>query len=95
VASSDLSHYYPATEAERLDEIVQQRLKDFDYEGLWDDIELRRCEACGAGSIVAAMIAAKKMGANKSSVLMYRHSGDVTGDRTAVVGYLAAAFYKG
>ncbi|RKY81146.1 AmmeMemoRadiSam system protein B [candidate division KSB1 bacterium] len=95
VASSDLSHYYPATEAERLDEIVQQRLKDFDYEGLWDDIELRRCEACGAGPIVAAMIAAKKMGANKSSVLMYRHSGDVTGDRTAVVGYLAAAFYKG
>ncbi|HHM23625.1 MAG TPA: AmmeMemoRadiSam system protein B [Bacteroidetes bacterium] len=93
VASSDLSHYYPASEAERMDRRVLDRINAYDYEGFWDDVETRRVEACGAGPIVAAMVAAKKMGANKAEVLMYRHSGDVTGDLSAVVGYMSAAFY--
>jgi hypothetical protein len=93
VASSDLSHYYPASEAERMDRRVADRINNYDYEGFWDDIETHRSEACGAGPIVAAMVAARKLGANKAEVLMYRHSGDVTGDRSGVVGYLAAALY--
>ena len=94
VASSDLSHYYPASEAERMDKLIADRIRAYDYEGLWDDVEMRRAEACGAGPIVAAMVAARKMGANKAEVLMYRHSGDVTGDHSAVVGYLSAALYR-
>ena len=94
VASSDLSHYYPASEAERMDRRVADRINAYDHEGLWDDVEMRRAEACGAGPMVAAMVAARKMGANKAEVLMYRHSGDVTGDRSAVVGYLSAALYR-
>ncbi len=94
VASSDLSHYYPASEAERMDRRIIERINAYDYEGLWDDIETKLVEACGAGPMVATMIASRKMGANKGEVLMYRHSGDVTGDRSAVVGYLSAAFYR-
>jgi len=95
VASSDLSHYYPYEEAKRMDQRVVDRVEAFDYEGLWNDIESRKSEACGYGPMVAAMVAAKKMGANRSAILMYRNSGDVTGDRSAVVGYLSAALYKG
>jgi len=38
------------------------------------------------------MRAARALGANESVVLRYADSGDVSGDKTAVVGYLAAAF---
>jgi AmmeMemoRadiSam system protein B len=94
VASTDLSHFYPAEDAEGKDKKIADRINSFDYEGLWDDIESQFCEACGAGPIVASMIAAKKRGANKSEVLLYQNSGDVTGDHSAVVGYLSAAIYR-
>ena len=95
VASSDLSHYYPALDAEIKDKKVVTRINAFDYEGLWDDIESQSSEACGAGPIVAAMYTAKKRGANKSEVLLYQHSVNITGDHSAVVGYLSAAIHKG
>ena len=94
VASSDLSHYYPAEDAEGKDKKVANRINAFDYEGLWEDVESKSSEACGAGPIVAAMVAAKKRGASKAEVLLYQHSGDVTGDHSAVVGYLSAAIYR-
>jgi AmmeMemoRadiSam system protein A len=40
------------------------------------------------------MLAAKALGANKGKVLKYLNSGDVTGDRSRVVGYGAGVFYK-
>jgi AmmeMemoRadiSam system protein B len=40
------------------------------------------------------MIASKIFGANSSKILNYKNSGDVSGDKSAVVGYLSAAFYK-
>lgn len=94
VASSDLSHYYPASDAEIKDKKVIKHINAFDYEGLWDEIESHACEACGAGPIIAAMHSARKRGANRSEVLFYQHSGHVTGDHSAVVGYLSAAIYK-
>jgi hypothetical protein len=57
------------------------------------NFERRIWEACGGGPIVAAMIAAERLGANGAKVLKYANSGDVTGDKSRVVGYGAAAFY--
>ena len=37
------------------------------------------------------MSAARALGARTGRILKYAHSGDVSGDNTAVVGYLAAA----
>jgi MEMO1 family protein len=34
------------------------------------------------------------MGADKTRVLKYLNSGDVSGDRSAVVGYLSAVIFK-
>jgi hypothetical protein len=48
--------------------------------------------ACGGGPTVAVMRAARALGARDAVVLQYADSGDVSGDKTAVVGYLAAAF---
>jgi AmmeMemoRadiSam system protein A len=43
--------------------------------------------------MVTAMLIARRLGANKSRVLHYANSGDVTGDHSGVVGYMAAALW--
>lgn len=92
VASSDLSHYHPDAEARRLDRKVADAVAAWDYFSLHQMVELGEAEACGAGPIVAAMIAAQRWGGDRAEILHYATSGDVPlGRRDTVVGYLAAA----
>jgi AmmeMemoRadiSam system protein B/AmmeMemoRadiSam system protein A len=93
VASSDLSHFHPYNEAKRLDQVVVDRVNEFDPRGLSNDLAAGKCEACGGGPMVTAMLLARELGANKSRVLHYANSGDVTGDHSGVVGYMAAALW--
>jgi len=93
VASSDLSHFYNYDKAALLDNVVLENVSRFDEEKLFEDLQESRCEMCGGGPVVAMMKAVKKMGANHSEVLLYRNSGDVTGDKSEVVGYMSAIFY--
>jgi len=90
VASSDLSHYYDYETANVMDEICIQDIQRLDAEALADDLENRRCEACGGGTIVACLQAAKSEGLSKASILYHCNSGDTSGDKSAVVGYLSA-----
>ncbi len=92
IASSDLSHFHPYQEAKRLDQVVIDRVSAFDPAGLTTALAERTCEACGGGPMIALMLAAQQLGANKARILHYANSGDVTGDTQGVVGYLAAAF---
>ncbi len=94
VASTDLSHFHPYDTAVRLDRVVLDHIEKFDPEGLALDLERGRCEACGGGPVIAVMLAAKALGANRARVLKYANSGDVTGDRWQVVGYVAGAIYR-
>ncbi len=90
VASTDLSHFHPYEEATELDQRFIDRIKAFDVDGLSKDLARRRTEACGGGPVLTVMMAARKMGANSIRVLHYANSGDVTGERSSVVGYMAA-----
>jgi MEMO1 family protein len=98
VASTDLSHYFDAATAATLDARVQRCVAAFDPEGLQalfeehPEAERGRYVACGGGAAIAVMRAARTLGAVHGRVLNYAHSGEVSGDNTAVVGYLAAAF---
>jgi AmmeMemoRadiSam system protein B/AmmeMemoRadiSam system protein A len=95
VASSDLSHFHGYDEAVRLDSKVCGAVERWDYYSLSRNFSTRTWEACGGGPIVAAMIAAERLGANKAIVLDYANSGDVpVGDRDRVVGYMSAAFVR-
>jgi AmmeMemoRadiSam system protein B/AmmeMemoRadiSam system protein A len=94
VASSDLSHYHPYDEASTIDHNTLQAIEAWDYFNLSRNLQARVWEACGGGPIVAAMIAAERLGANRAQLLKYANSGDVTGDRSRVVGYSAFALYK-
>jgi AmmeMemoRadiSam system protein B len=92
VASSDLSHFHDYNEAVKLDDCVIEKLKDFNSKNFINDLEKNIFEACGGGPIAAIMEAAEHLGAKKAEILHYCNSGDITGDKSTVVGYLAAAF---
>jgi AmmeMemoRadiSam system protein B len=92
IGSTDLSHYYPDAEAKKLDNVVIRRLETFDIPGMIEDIETGRTEACGAGPVIATMMLAEKLGADHCRVLKYANSGDVSGDKSGVVGYVSAVF---
>ena len=94
VASSDLSHFHSYRIAVDLDSIVGERIEAYDPRGLSEALESRRTEACGGGPMVATMLASQALGADAATVLKYANSGDVTGDRSSVVGYLSAAIHK-
>ena len=93
VASSDLSHYESADVASRMDAIMARYVEALDPEGLMSELEREPRHACGGGPMVAVLQAALRLGASKARVLRYADSGDVSGDKTSVVGYLAAAAF--
>jgi AmmeMemoRadiSam system protein B len=97
VASTDLSHYLPAPDAIEHDRRVEACVGAFDPEQLltifeqYPEGERGRFVACGGGPAIAVMLAARARGARHGRVLKYMHSGDISGDNSGVVGYLAAA----
>jgi AmmeMemoRadiSam system protein B len=94
VASSDLSHYFDAATAAALDREVVGDVDRLDAEALMTRLERRPEHACGGGPIVSVLRAARALGATRSRVVHYADSGDVSGDKSAVVGYLAAAMWQ-
>jgi hypothetical protein len=92
LVSSDLSHYHTYDEAERMDHQILKTIEEWDYLTLSQNIERDIWKGpCGGGPIVAAMIAAERLGAHHAQILKYANSGDVTGDKSRVVGYGAVA----
>jgi len=94
VASTDLSHYYPYATAVKIDTITVEHLRNFDVPAMIRDTRSEKAQACGAGPMITAMMAARKLGAGASRVLKYANSGDVSGDRSGVVGYVSAIFFE-
>lgn len=92
VASSDLSHYLDARVASVVDQEVLDCIERFDAEGLMARLREQPDHACGGGPIMSVMLGARALGAHGGRVLRYGDSGDVSGDKKAVVGYMAAAF---
>ncbi len=91
VASTDLSHYHDARTAARLDSVVIDHVSKLDADGLQAALDTTPEHACGGGPTVAVMRAARALGARDAVILKYWDSGDISGDKSAVVGYLAAA----
>ncbi|MCX8022148.1 MAG: AmmeMemoRadiSam system protein B [Syntrophorhabdaceae bacterium] len=94
VGSSDLSHYHPYNNATRIDSIAVRDIEAFDIERFKSDFAKDRFEACGFGPMLVTMLLCKRLGAHSSKVLKYANSGDTSGDKDGVVGYLSAIFFK-
>jgi len=94
IASSDLTHYEPQERAEKKDKMAVDAALEMDEEGYYRAVEAYGISTCGYGPVIAAITAAKELGAKKAELLSYKTSGDVLGDRSAVVGYASIAFIK-
>jgi hypothetical protein len=92
VASSDLSHYHDATTARAMDGRVLAALDTRSADALMRVLESDPHHACGGGPMVAVLHAASQLGSSEGGVVAYGDSGDVTGDKSSVVGYAAAVF---
>ncbi len=90
VASTDLSHFHDDKTAKKLDGEFIARLEAFDVDGLMSSISSGKTEACGGGPSAAAMIASTGLGGTGCTILKYANSGDISGDRGNVVGYVSA-----
>ena len=90
LASSDLSHFYRYDKAQVMDAKFQELVKKMDIDGLWSALNRHEIEACGFGPVMVLLELARLQGNCKTHILHYANSGDVTGDRDKVVGYMAA-----
>ena len=93
VASSDLSHYHGYSDAKRLDSHFIKLVGEMNPEGLYEALRTGECEACGGGPVVSIMLTCRALGARKVVVLKSANSGDVTGEKDRVVGYMAGAIF--
>jgi len=94
IASTDLTHYEPQSAAERKDRAVIEAIERLDVPGLYRAVEELPVTMCGFGPTAAAMVAAKELGAKKGELLKYATSGDITGDKSSVVGYASIALVR-
>lgn len=86
VISTDLSHFYTLDEAQKLDSICIQGIKDQDIHSLENG-----CEACGIKGIQGLLVS-KWNNKLQTKILDYRTSADVSKDTQRVVGYLSVVF---
>jgi AmmeMemoRadiSam system protein B len=87
IASTDMTHQEPQQSAARKDRLVLDAIEAMDEENVQRTVQTNRITMCGYGPVSVALVASKRLGAKKAEILSYHTSGDITGDREAVVGY--------
>jgi len=94
VASSDFTHYEPYQVANTKDRTAIDAILKLDDRTLNDLGESNRVTMCGYGPITALIAAAKLMPGVKAEFLAHETSGDITNDKSAVVGYSSLLFTR-
>lgn len=87
VASSDMTHYEPADQAARQDQLALERIEHLDGGGLLGVCHRNAISMCGRAPAAAVIEAVRRLGACRGTVVDYRHSGLVTGNDGDVVSY--------
>ncbi len=91
LASSDLNHYEPYDINNKKDELAIKEIEELDYEGLYKVVNEMNVTACGYGPIMGVLMLARKFN-KKPYVLKHANSGDTSGTKDSVVGYLSVRF---
>jgi MEMO1 family protein len=87
VASSDMNHYESDRLTRAKDEKAIEKILALDPRGLFEAVREHDISMCGFAAAVTMLVAARRLGATTAELAGYATSGDVTGDREAVVGY--------
>ena len=92
LTSSDMNHYEDDATTRVKDRKAVERLLALDAPGLYDICRKEKISMCGLGPAVAMLIALEGCGGAKPELVRYATSADVSGDRSAVVGYAGMIF---
>ncbi|MBI4436967.1 MAG: AmmeMemoRadiSam system protein B [Candidatus Omnitrophica bacterium] len=87
IASSDMTHYESHEAATQKDLYAIQSILAVDPDELTRRVDERRISMCGYAPTLAMLSYLRKRNGAKGELLRYQTSGDVTGDRSSVVGY--------
>jgi AmmeMemoRadiSam system protein B len=87
VASSDMNHYESDSLTRPKDRMAIEKILQLDPRGLFETVREHDISMCGFAAAVTMLFAARRLGATSADLVSYATSGDVTGDREAVVGY--------
>jgi len=87
IASSDMNHYESDAITRVKDGRAIERILALDPRGLYDTVRQEGITMCGYAATVAMLVAVRELGAREATLVRYATSGDVTGERDAVVGY--------
>jgi MEMO1 family protein len=91
IASSDMNHYESDIVTREKDAKAIEQVLALSPRGLYDVVTKEKITMCGFGPTVAMLTAAKRLGATRAELIKYATSGDISGDRNAVVGYAGIA----
>jgi len=90
IASTDFSHYVPASVARKKDNMALDAIKAMNPKALYEIVRDEDISMCGYGPVMTAMIACA---GGKPTILKYANSGDVH-PMHEVVGYASAVIEK-
>jgi len=87
IASTDFSHHIPHHLAQRQDRLALDAILALDPERLVRTVYENNISMCGPLPVAIALFCCLARGPHQSQLLRYYTSGDIIGDRSAVVGY--------
>ena len=87
IASSDMNHYEEHETTLKKDQRAIDQILARNPEGLYQTVHNEEISMCGIIPTTAMLVAANLLGAKKAELIDHKTSGDVTGDKSAVVGY--------
>ena len=82
-----MNHYESDAITRIKDQSAIEPILRLDARGLHTVVTQQHVSMCGYGPAVAMLTAAKKLGAKSAELIKYATSGDISGDRSFVVGY--------
>ena len=92
IGSSDFTHYESNDFAHMQDKSLIETIVSLDVDKFYQVLQEKQVSACGYGAIASTMIACKELGATKGTLIKYATSGDITGEKSSVVGYASIVF---
>jgi AmmeMemoRadiSam system protein B len=90
IASTDWTHYEPHEISVKKDLGALEYVKKLDVEGFYRYMVENNMSACSPGPTMVFIYLAKIWGYREARILKYATSGDVTGERSWVVGYASS-----
>lgn len=94
LASTDLSHYHDYRTANVMDNKMINAVARMSPEDVEHLLVSGEGEMCGGYPVILTMMVARNLGATNGILYTSANSGDVTGDKSRVVGYAAMGLYK-